>query len=79
MSSSILVITLALHSVFSVHVTKDYTEVKESCIVERTGLSPLTLDGTCSDWIQAVIEDHVRNYPDLPYNIVVNGNNLSEI
>ena len=79
MSTSLIVITIALHSVFSVHVSKDYTEVKETCIVETTGRESFTLEGSCSDYIQAVIDDHVRNHPELPYNIVVNGNNLSEI
>lgn len=79
MSTSIIVITIALHSVFSVNVTKDYIEAKESCIVETTGMPSLTLSGSCNDYIQALIDDHMRNHPDLPYNIVVNGNNLNGV
>lgn len=79
MSTSIIVITIALHSVFSVNVAKDYIEAKESCIVETTGMPSLTLSGSCNDYIQALSDDHMRNHPDLPYNIVVNGNNLNGV
>ena len=79
MSTSLIVITIALHSVFSVHVTKDYTEAKETCIVETTGKPSFTLEGSCSDYIQAVIDDHVYNYPELPYRVVINGHDLSKV
>nr|UVM90023.1 MAG: hypothetical protein [Bacteriophage sp.] len=54
-------------------------EVGEGCVIERTGQPTIVVNGTCSDYVQALIDEHVKAHPDLPYNIVLNGNELNKV
>lgn len=79
MSTSLIVITIALHSLFVVHENPGYMEAGEGCVIERTGQPTILVNGTCSDYVQALIDEHVKAHPDLPYNIVLNGNELNKV
>lgn len=79
MSTSLIVITIALHSLFVVHEKPGYMEVGEGCVIERTGQPTIVVNGTCSDYVQGLIDEHVRSHPDLPYNIVLNGDELNKV